>query len=145
MTSAAASVRIAFVLLAGLVLASCASTAIPKQPRTTDPVIGIAAREKLGDVMTADGMTVYVYTKDRPRQTVCYDICAMNWPPLLVTHTPTLSQSFPGGAFGSVIRQDGSKQLTYKNLPLYLYIEDPPGTDQANGQGVDQEWFVVKP
>jgi len=130
---------------AALLIAACGSTAIPKQPRTTDPVIGIAAREELGEVMTADGMTVYVYTKDRPRQTVCYDICAMNWPPLLVTHTPTLSQPFPGGTFGSVIRQDGSKQLTYKNLPLYLYIEDPPGTDQANGQGVDQEWFVVKP
>ena len=130
---------------AALLIAACGSTAIPKQPRTTDPVIGIAAREKLGDVMTADGMTVYVYTKDHPRETVCYDICAMNWPPLLVTHTPTLSQSFPGGTFGSVIRQDGSKQLTYKNLPLYLYIEDPPGTDQANGQDVDHEWFVVKP
>ena len=129
---------------AALLLAACGSTAIPKQPRTTDPVIGIAAREKLGDVMTADGMTVYVYTKDHPRETVCDDICAMNWPPLLVTHTPTLSQSFPGG-FGSVIRQDGSKQLTYKNLPLYLYIEDPPGTDQANGQDVDHEWFIVKP
>ena len=132
-------------LVAGLLLASCASTAIPTQPRTTDPVIGVAPREKLGDVLTADGMTVYVYTKDIPRQTVCYDICAMNWPPLLVTPTPTLDHSFPGGSFGSVIRKDGERQLTYKNLPLYLYIEDPPGTDQANGQDVDHEWFVVKP
>ena len=136
---------LAVAVLAALVLASCASTAIPTQPRTTDPVIGLAPREKLGDVMTADGMTVYVYTKDLPRETVCYDICAMNWPPLLVTHTPTLSHSFPGGSFGSVIRKDGSRQLTYKNLPLYLYIEDPPGTDQANGQDVDHEWFIVKP
>ena len=131
-------------VVAAVLIAACGSTAIPKQPRTTDPVIGIAAREKLGDVMTADGMTVYVYTKDHPRQTVCYDICAMNWPPLLVTHTPTLDHSFPG-SFGSVTRKDGAKQLTYKNLPLYLYIEDPPGTDQVNGQDVDHEWFIVKP
>jgi predicted lipoprotein with Yx(FWY)xxD motif len=125
--------------------ATCASTAIPAHPRTTDPVIGVAPRDKLGDVMTADAMTVYVYTKDLPRQTVCYDICAMNWPPLLVTHTPTFSHAFAGNAFGAVTRTDGSRQLTYKNLPLYLYIEDPPGTDQANGQDVDHEWFVVKP
>ena len=127
-----------------LVLASCTSTAIPTHPRTTDPVIGVAPRDKLGDVMTADGMTVYVYTKDRPRETVCYDICAMNWPPLLVTRTPSLAASLPG-RFSSTTRTDGAKQLTYNGLPLYLYIEDPPGTDQANGQDVDHEWFVVRP
>ena len=125
-------------------LASCASTAIPAQPRTTDPVLGTGAREKLGNVMTADGMTVYVYTLDKPGESVCYDICAMNWPPLLVTHTPTLGASFPG-RFASTTRKDGAKQCTYNGQPLYLYIEDPPGTDQANGQNVDQQWFVVRP
>ena len=132
------------VLVAVLFLAACADTTIPKDPRTTDPVIGVAPREKLATVMTADGMTVYVYTKDKPRETVCYDVCAMNWPALLVTRTPSLAASFPG-RFGSVTRQDGAKQLTYNDLPLYLYIEDPPRTDQANGQGVDGEWFVVHP
>jgi predicted lipoprotein with Yx(FWY)xxD motif len=127
-----------------LAIAACTSTAIPANPRATDPVIGLAQREKLGTVLTADGMTVYLYTKDRPRETVCYEICAMNWPPLLVTRTPALSASFPG-RFGSVVRRDGSKQLTYNDLPLYLYIEDPPGTDQVNGQDVDHEWFVVHP
>jgi predicted lipoprotein with Yx(FWY)xxD motif len=131
-------------LVAVLVLASCASTDIPKQPRTTDPVLGVGPRATLGNVMTADGMTVYVYTLDKPRETVCYDICAMNWPALVVTHTPTLAASFPG-RFGSVTRKDGAKQLTYNDQPLYLYIEDPPNTDQANGQNVDQQWFVAKP
>lgn len=131
-------------VLVVVLLAACADTTIPTDPRTTDPVIGVAPREKLGDVMTADGMTVYVYTKDKPRATVCYDICAMNWPPLVVTHTPAMAASFPG-RFGSVIRTDGAKQLTYNDLPLYRYIEDPPRTDQANGQDVDHEWFVVRP
>jgi predicted lipoprotein with Yx(FWY)xxD motif len=134
----------AALLVAALVLASCATTAIPKNPRAIDPVIGIAPREKLGNVITADGMTVYVFTRDRPRETVCYEICAMNWPPLVVTRTPALAASFPG-RFGSVTRKDGAKQLTYNDLPLYLYIEDPPRTDQANGQNVDNEWFVVHP
>ena len=94
--------------------------------------------------MTADGMTVYVYAKDRPGATACYDICAMNWPPLLVTRTPALATAVPG-RFGRITRADGSKQLSYNGLPLYLYIEDPPRTDQANGQDVDHEWFVVRP
>ena len=136
--------RLFVVLVAAVLLAACADSTIPKHPRTTDPVIGLAPRETLGTVLTADGMTVYVYTKDTPRQTVCYDICAMNWPALLVTRTPTFAASLPG-RFGSVTRADGAKQLTYNDLPLYLYIEDPPGTDQANGQDVDHEWFVVHP
>jgi predicted lipoprotein with Yx(FWY)xxD motif len=131
-------------LVAILVLASCASTAIPKQPRTTDPVLGVGPRAPLGTVLTADGMTVYVYTLDKPGESVCYDICAMNWPALLVTHTPTLAAAFPG-RFRSTTRKDGTKQCTYNGQPLYLYIEDPPGTDQANGQNVDQQWFVVHP
>lgn len=128
----------------GGLLGSCADATIPKQPRSVDPVIATAARDGLGTVMTADGMTVYVYTPDRPRESVCYDICAMNWPPLLVTRTPTVAASLDG-RFGSTTRRDGAKQLTYRDQPLYLYIEDPPGTDQANGQGVDQQWFVVRP
>ena len=138
------SMRCALVALVALTIVSCTDTTIPKHPRTTDPVVGLAPREKLGDVLTADGMTVYVYTKDKPRETVCYDICAMNWPPLVVTRTPALAATFPG-RFGSVTRKDGAKQLTYNDVPLYLYIEDPPGTDQVNGQDVDHEWFVVHP
>ena len=125
-------------------LGSCASTAIPAQPRTTDPVLGVAARDTLGNVITADRMTVYVYTLDKPGESVCYDICAMNWPPLLVTHTPALAASLPG-RLASTTRKNGAKQLTYNGQPLYLYIEDPPNTDQANGQNVDQQWFVAKP
>jgi predicted lipoprotein with Yx(FWY)xxD motif len=126
------------------VLGSCASTAIPAQPRTTDPVLGVAARDTLGNVITADRMTVYVYTLDKPGESVCYDICAMNWPPLLVTHTPALAASLPG-RLASTTRKDGTKQCTYNGQPLYLYIEDPPNTEQANGQNVDQQWFVAKP
>lgn len=132
------------VLLAAL-LTSCAGAAVPREPRTTDPVIGVAPRENLGNVLTADGMTVYIYSKDSPHQTVCYDICAMDWPPLLITRPTTPSRGLPPNAFGTVTRRDGSTQLTYRGRPLYLYIEDPPGTDQANGQNVDGEWFVVYP
>lgn len=131
-------------LFVALLVASCADTTVPKAPRTTDPVLGVASRGTLGDVITADGMTVYLYTRDGSGASVCYEICAMDWPPLLVTHTPALGAALPG-RLGSVARRDGRKQLTYEGRPLYVYIEDPPGTDQANGQDVDHEWFVVHP
>jgi predicted lipoprotein with Yx(FWY)xxD motif len=136
--------RSAVPLVFALVVASCADATIPRDPRTTDPVLGVGSRGALGDVITADGMTVYVYTKDRRDESVCYGICAMDWPPLLVTRTPTLATALPG-RLGTVVRGDGTKQLTYDHRPLYLYIEDPPRTDQANGEDVDHEWFVVHP
>ena len=136
--------RSTIALLTVFLLAMCADTTVPHNPRQTDPVIGTAPRGPLGTVLTADGMTVYLYAVDRPGQSACYDICAMNWPPLVVTRTPTLAASF-GGRFRSAVRTDGRRQLTYNDVPLYLYIEDPPGTDQANGQDVDHQWFVVHP
>ena len=123
-------------------LGSCASTAIPAQPRTTDPVLGVAPRDTLGNVITADRMTVYVYTLDKPGESVCYDICAMNWPPLLVTHTPALAASFTG-RFASTTRKDGTKQCTYNGQPLYLYAGDFKSGD-VNGDGIDGIWAVAK-
>ena len=139
------SPRIAAWLLA-LGLSACAAQAeaIPPTPRTIDPVVGVEHRLAFGDIITADGMTVYIYTKDRPNESVCYDTCAMDWPPLLVTRTPTVTAALPG-RLKTTVRKDGTKQLTYNGQPLYLYIEDPPHTDQANGQDVEHVWFVIKP
>ena len=44
-----------------------------------------------------------------------------------------------------MIREDGRRQLTYNDVPIYLYIEDAPSSDDANGQNVDREWYVVHP
>ena len=95
-------------------------------------------------MLVADGMTVYRYAKDRPGETTCYGYCAEDWPPILVTKAPGSSATLPG-QFGMVRRTDGTQQLTYNDVPLYLYIEDAPGTDQTNGDGVDGEWYVVHP
>jgi hypothetical protein len=45
---------------------------------------------------------------------------------------------------GTVVRKDGSKQLTLKGWPLYEFSNDKaPG--QANGQGSGGTWFAVTP
>lgn len=123
-------------------LAACAPAAIPHQARQVDPVLGTAARGALGTVLTADGQTVYLYTKDVPRETRCYGECAQIWPPIIVTRHPDVRGDLPG-KLGTVIRNDGRRQLTYNDIPIYLYIEDTPSSDDANGQNVDREWYVV--
>lgn len=133
-----------FVLTLALALTACAPVGLPREPRQIDPILGSAERGKLGTVLTADGQTVYLYTKDLPRQTSCYGLCAQTWPPIIVTKHPDVRGDIPG-KLGTVIREDGRRQLTYNDVPLYLYIEDAPHSDDANGQDVDHEWYVLRP
>lgn len=126
-----------------LVLAACAP-ALPSAPRQIDPIVAPAERGALGTVLTADGQTLYRFTRDRPGESRCVDRCAQDWPPVIVTRHPDTRGDLPG-RFGSSRRDDGRRQLTYDGVPLYLYIEDAPQSDDANGQDVDHEWYVIHP
>ena len=125
-------------------LTACAPAALPKEARQIDPVLATAERGKLGTVLTADGQTLYLFTKDVPGQTRCVDRCAQDWPPLIVTRHPDARGDVPG-KLGTLKRDDGRRQLTYNGVPVYLYIEDAPHSDDANGQDVDHEWYVMHP
>ena len=133
-------------VLLGLALAAtaCAPAALPKESRQIDPILGTAERGKLGTVLTADGQTLYLFTKDRPGETRCVEQCAQIWPPVIVTRHPDTRGDVPG-KLGTTKRDDGRRQLTYNDVPVYLYIEDAPHSDDANGQDVDHEWYVLKP
>lgn len=100
----------------------------------------------LGNILTSsDGLTLYVFTTDKPDQTSCTDGCAQVWPPLTVPQgvTPTAG---PGvtGTLGVLQRPDGSYQVTINKMPVYHYSGDAqPG--ETNGQGLFGTWYVVDP
>ena len=100
----------------------------------------------LGSVIVdAAGNTLYRYDKDvaQPSMSNCDGACATTWPPVLATATPMLD-GVDQGMVGTVVRKDGSKQLTLNGWPLYEFSNDKaPG--QANGQGVNGAWFAVTP
>ena len=52
---------------------------------TAGPVsLKVASDPKLGSFLSdGKGMTLYIYTKDTPNTSTCYDQCAVSWPPLL--------------------------------------------------------------
>lgn len=118
---------------------------------TTSPAAGTAstltvATSAKGNVLAgANGMTLYVFTKDTADsgKSTCSGGCAATWPPLTATTTPAA----PSGATGTlalIMRDDGTQQVTYKGQPLYYYAGDKAAGD-TNGEGLNGVWFVAAP
>ena len=67
---------------------------------------------------------------------------ARTWPPLTGAVQAPVGVSLPG-PLGMITRTDGTKQVTIKGYPIYIYSGDhSPG--QVNGNGMGGAWHVVK-
>lgn len=122
-----------------------ASASAGKTPRA---VVNAATVGSLGTVLVdASGLTLYRYTPDGTGKSVCTGACASVWPPLTVSAGTTPVAGGPGvvtADLGTIVRSDGTRQVTYKGMPLYTYAGDSkPG--EATGQGLDGNWYVVHP
>lgn len=110
------------------------------------PTVSVGGNDELGPFLVGpDGMTLYLYTKDTPGVSNCYDECAVRWPPLLVPggQQPTAGEGVTG-SLGVTERQDGTFQVIYNDMPLYYWVRDVVPGD-ATGQNVGEVWFVVPP
>jgi predicted lipoprotein with Yx(FWY)xxD motif len=97
-----------------------------------------------GQVMTdADGFTLYFFAPDSDGNSNCSGGCADTWP-IFNPSELTLDQGLDTADFGSITREDGGNQTTYKGWPLYRFSNDATaGT--INGDGAGGVWFVAKP
>jgi predicted lipoprotein with Yx(FWY)xxD motif len=140
---------------AALIAAACSSAAATPTAAvagaTTAPAaqsstftIGMTNDPTLGSYLTgANGMTLYVTTKDSADTSSCTGTCATTWPPLTVTSATMLAA--PAGATGGVAtltRSDGTLQVTYNHMPLYYYSGDSKAGD-TTGQGKGGVWSVA--
>jgi predicted lipoprotein with Yx(FWY)xxD motif len=95
-------------------------------------VVKTASNATLGSTVltNAQGMTLYSLSAEQGGKFICTSSsCTQTWHPLSAAGTP-------GGvaSLGTVMRPDGTKQVTYKGMPLYTFAQDQqPG--QAKGQG----------
>ena len=121
---------------------------IPTEPPVVAPVTGgtvvsLGQNDTLGSFLVDDkGMTLYLFTKDTPNTTVCYDKCATAWPPLLTTGSPVAGEGVDATKLGTTNRTDGTVQVTYNGWPLYYYEKDKAPGDVV-GQDVGGVWYVV--
>jgi predicted lipoprotein with Yx(FWY)xxD motif len=129
------------------------ATGAPQQPGADGMIIGANlalgtdATSSLGTYLIAyNGMTVYTFDKDQVGTTTCYGACEQKWPPYIVGAEDNVQQLQAGvnGTAGTIVRADGTIQMTYKGLPLYFYEDDADSGD-VNGDNVGGVWHVVKP
>ena len=113
----------------------------------TNPTGGSATvsigHTSVGDIVVdAQGLTLYVFTKDTNGVSACTDACATAWPPELVSNTPTATAGVDGSKLTEITRPDGAKQLAYDGHPLYRYANDTKPGD-VTGEKVNNVWFVI--
>ena len=111
------------------------------------PAVGttvmIVQKTAIGYVLAeASRQVVYTYSKDKKDgKPTCTGACAATWLPATGTPQAGPADVFPG-QFGLVTRGDGTKQITYNGLPLYLLKGAAKLATTGNGQ--DGVWHVVK-
>jgi predicted lipoprotein with Yx(FWY)xxD motif len=128
---------------AGEMINTTAAATEPPAATTDAATVNLAEDDTLGSFLVDDkGMTLYLFTKDTPNTTVCYEKCAVAWPPLLTTGAPVVGEGLDASLLGTTERTDGTVQVTYNGWPLYYYEKDKAPGD-VTGQDVGGVWYVV--
>ncbi|MEO7162119.1 MAG: hypothetical protein ABI041_04300 [Bdellovibrionia bacterium] len=84
------------------------------------------------------GMSLYML--DATRQ--CDAECERVWPPLVaMSDNISAAGRVSASSVGSIPRADGTKQVTYNGMPLYLFAQDRAPGD-IMGQGIEDVWGV---
>jgi len=88
-----------------------------------------------------NNMTLYTFGNDvaGSGKSVCNNMCATNWPPLLVEGNPAVS-----GDYSIITRDDGKKQLALKGKPLYFYAKDVKPGDKVGDGRSEGAWRSIK-
>lgn len=106
--------------------------------------VEIRSKDGIGNYLTDEkGMTLYLFKKDSSGVSACSGPCVEKWP-IFNAENVTVPQGINVADFGSISRDDGKKQTTYKGLPLYYFFKDTNAGDTA-GQGVNNVWFAAAP
>ena len=93
------------------------------------------------------GMTLYLFTSDTPGSgaSTCSGQCLENWPALTVESADAVvAGDNVRGELGTITRDDGAIQVTYRGWPLYYWKDDMARGD-ALGEGVGDKWYTIAP
>lgn len=98
---------------------------------------------EFGEVLAdPEGRILYGFTKDKDAESVCEGDCIATWPALTASAGAVPGEGLDESLLDTTERTDGVTQITYGEWPLYYYVGDAL-PEEANGQGLDDEWFVI--
>lgn len=100
----------------------------------------------LGPTLTVGGRTLYRFEGDvpKPPQSLCVNDCAEAWPPLLTDGTAPVLAGIDPALVGTIVRENGSTQLTLAGWPLYRFVDDERQGD-VKGENAGGNWSAVGP
>jgi predicted lipoprotein with Yx(FWY)xxD motif len=96
----------------------------------------------VGKVLTFGHRVLYVHKGDSKRHSTCTGVCAMAWPPLIVS-TRTAHHLGHVHGLGTFHRTKGRLQVTINGHPLYFFVGDKT-PNSAKGQGFANIFFTVR-
>jgi predicted lipoprotein with Yx(FWY)xxD motif len=124
------------------------TTEAASTPAAVDGVTISTAEGPEGPILVdADGLTLYTFDNDVAGSgaSACTGGCLQAWPPATVaaaSATPTAGDDVTG-ELGTITRDDGTIQVTYKGKPLYRFVNDAAPGD-TNGASVPN-WAIAVP
>ncbi len=131
--------------IAVLVLAAAAvlGTQALAAPADANPVVKVNAPKFGAIIATKSHLALYTWNKEKDKKVHCTGACATTWPPLVVPAHTMVAKHIAGvmGTFATIVRPDGTTQVTWDGRPLYTFHGDTPTKILCNGVG---GWYVVK-
>jgi predicted lipoprotein with Yx(FWY)xxD motif len=146
-TSAASAYPTASETTSSAATASSSTATTPASGGGT--TVTVKQASKLGTILAAGSkkLTVYLFEGDKGASSNCSGACASVWPPVTTSGAPIVSGAASSSDLGTIMRSDGTTQVTYKGHPLYFFARDKDAGD-AYGQGVKgfgADWYVLSP
>jgi predicted lipoprotein with Yx(FWY)xxD motif len=115
----------------------------------TDATVLAATMDNDFSLFSDGTFPVYTSSADSGNRSACQAACAaVYWPPVLTSGRPQAGPGVDQNAVGTMVRPDGTHQVTYKGKPLYLFFGDayiaglPYGAARIDGAGLSTPWGV---
>jgi predicted lipoprotein with Yx(FWY)xxD motif len=131
--------------LAGSLLIALSAVAVASGAGA--PTVKAGNNATLGTIVVGPtGRTVYHYLDETGKKIDCTGACQKQWPPVLIAKSakPVAGPGIDARKLGTIVRPDGTVQVTYYGFPLYRFAGDTKN-GQANGQGIERAWYAVAP
>lgn len=117
---------------------------VPNTGASANATLSVADDPTLGKILVdGNGMTLYMFAKDKPNQSNCAGDCLKAWPPFL-SDAPVVGDGVDASLLSTTAMSDGKHIVTYNGMPLYYFVKDTKPGDVL-GQNVNEVWFVVAP